>query len=189
MVARNLLVTHRHAPHNTFIVGQKLAVYPCSREFDTDPIAVQVVIIDETKDFIVLESHTELCSIPPSLTLPYLGQEYFLVGFSALTQSTSPIAVSRGIISSVNVDNLGHILGSSGTNPGDSGGGIFDVSSSALLGVNVGTDQIRLNMTMMLQDVHNTFTTCSAPRAHIIPSNVFRFAPTQLSSQEQEATR
>ena len=65
---------------------------------------------------------------------------------------------------------FGHTLGSSGTNPGDSGGGCFEEKSGCLIGINVGCENVRIDFAndtgnMIFEKISSRY----ASRAHIIP--------------------
>jgi len=167
-------------------LGQEPICYLCTREhkglnpgdkfqiytMNDEPVDVTVTVVKREMDFILLQSDKDVVKNPPKLASPYQGQEYFQFGLSATTQDKSPLSVSRGVISSNLLNSLGHMLGSAGANPGDSGGPCFDVNFQILFGVNVGVENVPITDGTTLFELG----TRHAARAHILPSTLIRGA-------------
>ena len=95
-------------------------------------------------------------------------------GLSATTQQESPFSVSEGVVSSSRYNKLGHMSGSAGANPGDSGGGCFD-SGSCLVGINVGCENVPISLEKDTgAQIYDKISSRYAARAHIIPIIIFQ---------------
>ena len=81
--------------------------------------------VAKDKDFVI--SSEDICKYRCSVELPYQGGEYIQVGLSATTKIECPFSLSKGIFTSVRPNTNGQILGSGGSNPGESGGGSFSI--------------------------------------------------------------
>ena len=137
---------------------------------------VKVVKTNAESDWVLLESDVDLCEKKPIWGPVVDGHRYVQLGLSALHQQESPFAISTGFVSSERPNVFGHTLGSSGANPGDSGGGCFDESSGCLVGINVGYENVSFNPDMdTVTQTYHKISTRFAARAHIIPVNSFQF--------------
>jgi hypothetical protein len=135
-----------------------------------------VVRTDSNFDWVLLECDKDLCEVEPRIGLTADGRDYIQLGLSAITQHDSPLSASKGVISSSRVSTFGHMLGSAGANPGDSGGPCFDMEYGELIGMNVGCENTPIypdNDT--LTDTYNKISSRYASRAHIVPTESFRF--------------
>lgn len=104
------------------------------------------------------------------------GRGYIQSGFSATTHNDSPFSLYKGVISSSRLNKLGHLLGSAGANPGDSGGPCFDESTGELIGMNVDCENIPISIYKDTGDqIYDKISSRYAVRAHIIPVNIFQF--------------
>ena len=125
-------------------------------------------------DWVLLKCDVDLCDKEPFWDLTVDGLDYIQLGLSAITQNDSPFSVSKGVISSSRLNRLGHILGSAGANPGDSGGGCFHVSNGSLIGINVGSEKVSINPEKdTITETYNKVSSRYAARAHIIPISIF----------------
>ena len=81
--------------------------------------------------YVLLHCEQDICSIELGRTIPWNGEQYIQIGLS--TSSQSPLfSVSRGVITSALYNKKDHLLGSAGSNPGDSGGGCFAENSNVI---------------------------------------------------------
>ena len=110
-----------------------------SRYIFSSQNCIFVIKVDKLKDLILLETDKDVCEVPPRLASPEEGEEYFQLGLSALTQENPPFSVTRGVFISREFSvGTSHYLGSAGSNPGDSGGGLcFSETQNLLFGINV----------------------------------------------------
>ena len=83
------------------------------------------------------------------------------------------VSVSNGVFCSCRINNLGHILGSAGANPGDSGGPCIDESSGDLIVMNVGSKNIHISGSDTVNEAYAKVSSRFAARAHIIPVGSF----------------
>ncbi|KAJ1499852.1 hypothetical protein HMI55_000612 [Coelomomyces lativittatus] len=80
------------------------------------------------------------------------------------------------MLNSSRLNKFGHLLGSAGANPGDSGGPCFDESTGELIGINVGCEKIPISMERDTgAQIYDKISSRYASRAHIIPVNIFQF--------------
>jgi hypothetical protein len=128
------MVTFAHTSHSMWQVGNNFVVYLPNRS----SVVAKVVIIDKKLDVIWLKTDTQMDIERASRFMPYPGEPYFQLGFSATQQMDSPLNVQLGLIASQSYDANGHIRGGSSSCPGDSGGPLFDFYSGQFLGITVG---------------------------------------------------
>ncbi len=81
-----------------------------------------------------------------------------MLGFSSRSQFDKNFSISNGLISSTTPDQFGHVRGTSGSNPGDSGGGVFCRFTGALIAICVGCDSTKLDQ----------MSSKYAPKAHLV---------------------
>ena len=86
---------------------------------------MRVVLRHEINDLVILEADRDVCDDELELRAPQTGTPYTQLGLSALMVEESPFSVSRGVFVSNKITREGHLLGTAGSNPGDSGGGAF----------------------------------------------------------------
>ena len=121
----------------------------------------------------LLESDKDLCENEPKKGY---ALEYIQLGLSATTQQESSLSISKGVISSSRFNKFGHLLGSTGANPGDSGGPCFDESTGALIGMNVGCENIPISMERDTgAQIYDKISSRYAARAHIISVHNFHY--------------
>ena len=164
-------VTFAHGEHQTLKPGMRMNIYPVEGKKEYD---VEVIKTNAEDDWVLLESGVDLCKDEPKMALTADGRAYIQLGFSATTQQESPFSTSQGVISSCRLNQFGHILGSAGANPGDSGGPCFNKSTSELIGMNVGCEKIPIDMEKDTgAQIYDKISSRYASRAHIIPVNSF----------------
>ena len=105
---------------------------------DDQLIECKVDTVNARLDVVFLMAQTPFVVEPIDISSVYEGELYFHLGFSNTTQHETPLSVTVANISSILLDTDGHILGSVGSNPGDSGGPVFSLLTGALLGMLVG---------------------------------------------------
>lgn len=163
---KNRLVTFCHGMHQRLKPGDVISIYSA---LDDNEFKATVVQCNSLRDYVILETEEAVCEKPPIMSAPYQGEEYVQFGFSATTQENSPLAITVGVFTSTEFSAVGHMLGSAGSNPGDSGGGCFSLSSRHLFGINVGSDNLPISGETTLNHLGSRFPSC----AHIVPSSVF----------------
>jgi hypothetical protein len=132
-------------------------------------------------DWVMLESSIDLCQDEPTWGVIADGRGYIQLGLSANTQHESPFSISKGVISSSRLNKLGHLLGSAGANPGDSGGPCFDESTSELIGINIGCENIPISIDKDTgAQIYEKISSRYASRAHIIPISTFQYQKSDL---------
>jgi hypothetical protein len=137
---------------------------------------VIVVKSNSSGDWVLLECMQDLCVREPDWELTADGRGYVQLGLSAYTQYESPFSNSRGVISSSRLSKDGHILGSAGANLGDSGGGCFDESTGRLIGINVGSERLVMNLDKdSANETFDKIISRHVARAHIVPICSFWF--------------
>ena len=136
---------------------------------------VKVRNVNIESDWVLLEADVDLCVDEPKKGLTVDGRGYIQFGLSATTQNDSPFSVSKGVISSSRLNKFGHLLGSAGANPGDSGGPCFDESTGELIGMNVGCENVPISIEEDTGAQIYRYTLRNAARAHIIPVSSFQF--------------
>jgi hypothetical protein len=102
--------------------------------------------INIESDWVLLEAAIDLCVDESKKGLTVDGRGYIQLGLSATTQNSSPFSLSRGVISSSRLNKFGHLLGSAGANPGDSGGPCFDESTGEFIGMNIGCQNVPISI-------------------------------------------
>jgi hypothetical protein len=165
---KSCAITFALQPHDTWQLGDTKDIF----QVDEPEVAYQmkVIHIDRAADFIVLKSQAgNVQDTEPTLCLPSIGSEYFQLGLSATSQLDSPLSLSKGVITSLKFNRNGHVLGSAGSHPGDSGGGCFGVETGLLYGINVGNDCLGITGNTTLTDLGTRYPA----RSHIVPSNLF----------------
>jgi hypothetical protein len=160
-----------------------LEIYTLSDMHGTRPIPVTVLQSNTKADWLLLESQTDLCTEEPQLGFVVEGRGYYQLGLSAMSQLTSPISFTKGVISSTNPNDAGHVLGSAGANPGDSGGGCFEESTGCLLGINIGAETTQLNFTHSAQQIMDNLSSRYSVRAHIVPITNFQYLLPEFTSK------
>jgi hypothetical protein len=136
---------------------------------DNTPYEARVIKVDQVNDLILLEADQDVCKVPPRTASPEEGEEYFQLGLSALTLENSPFLVKRGVFISREFSFGTKHLGSSGSNPGDSGGGCFSETQNLLFGINAGADTIPISENTTLNELGSRYHSI----AHIVPSAFF----------------
>jgi hypothetical protein len=117
-----------------------------------------------------------LCVEEPKKGLKVDGRGYIQLGISATTQHDSPFSTSKGVVSSSRLNIFGHLLGSAGANPGESGGPCFDELTGELIGMNVGCENVPISLEKDTGvQIYDKISSRYAARAHIIPVNSFQF--------------
>ncbi len=103
-------------------------------------IECTVDMVNPRLDVVYLIANEQFVVEPVTVDIKssYEGELYIHLGFSNTTQNQSPLSTTVANISSSRPDCDGHILGSVGSNPGDSGGPVFSFLSGELLGMLVG---------------------------------------------------
>jgi hypothetical protein len=171
IIGKRRAVTFAHTPHNTLKVGDEMEIWATENDAQYN---VKVLKINVESDWILLESEVNLCDEEPKKAATADGRRYFQLGLSATTQQESPFSVSEGVVSSSRYNKLGHMLGSAGANPGDSGGGCFD-SGGCLVGINVGCENVPISLEKDTgAQIYDKISSRYAARAHIIPIIVFQ---------------
>jgi hypothetical protein len=172
---KHRLVTFAHGPHADLKVGDELHVhsvaehkFSASDTNKTEGIKVKVIHRSEQCDFLVLDSGDKKLYDFDDFACSAVceGEEYLQLGLSALTQQ-EPFSVSRGIINSGNRNGNGHILGTSGSNPGESGGGCFSLKYDNFFGINVGCENLPISEMTTLRDLGTRYPA----RSYIVPSH------------------
>jgi hypothetical protein len=165
-IKKNRFASFAHEIHSQLKENTTINIYSV---LDDSRYEVKVIKVDAKKDFILMESDSDICENQPTLGVPYQGETYMQLGLSATAQDKSPYSVSKGVVTSVNNNSNGHFLGSAGSNLGESGGGCFSELDNTLYGINVGCDRIPIhdNTTLFQLGTRNP------ARAHIVPSLYF----------------
>ena len=164
------LVTFAHGHHSSLKIGENINIFSLSG----DKFCVTVKNVEKDKDFVILESSEDICEYRCSVDLPYQGGEYIQVGLSATTQVECQFSLSKGIFTSVCVNTNGQILGSGGSNPGESGGGCFSIHHAigipVFLGMNVGCEMVPISGSTTLYELGTRYPA----RALIVPAILFQ---------------
>jgi hypothetical protein len=173
VIKKRKAVTFAHNEHCALQPGMKIKIYSVDGKVEYD---VEVTKTNAKSDWVLLESDVDLCEEEPIWGPVVDGHRYIQVGLSAPHQKESPFAISTGVVSSERPNVFGHTLGSSGANPGDSGGGCFDEMSGCLVGINVGCENIPISLEKDTgAQIYEKISSRYAARAHIIPVNSFQF--------------
>ena len=162
-----------HNEHRTLEVGNIIKIYSLENGSQYE---VKVCKINIESDWVLLEAEIDLCVDEPNKGLTVDGRGYIQLGLSATTQNDSPFSLSKGVISSSRLNKFGHLLGSAGANPGDSGGPCFHESNGELIGMNVGCENVPINIEKDTgAQMYDKISSRYATRAHIIPVSSFQF--------------
>lgn len=173
VIKKRKAVTFAHNEHHTLQPGMSMKIYSIEENVEYD---VKVVNTNAESDWVLLESGVDLCEKEPIWGPVVDGHRYVQLGLSAPHQQESPFSISSEIVFSERPNVFGHTLGSSGANPGDSGGGCFHESSGCLVGINVGCENVSINPDKdTVNQTYNKISSRYAARAHIIPINSFQF--------------
>jgi hypothetical protein len=173
VIKKRTAVTFAHGEHQTLKPGMSMKIYSIEGNVEFD---VKVVKTIAESDWVLLESGVDLCEDEPIWGPVVDAHRYIQLGLSARHQKESPFAISTGVICSQRPNVFGHTLGSSGANPGDSGSPCFDVSTSELIGINVGCENIPISMENDTgAQIYDKISSRYASRAHIIPVSCFQF--------------
>jgi hypothetical protein len=173
VIKKRRAITFAHNEHSTLQPGMSMKIYSIEGNVECD---AKVVKTSTESDWVLLETDIDLCEDEPKKGLTVDGRGYIQLGLSATTQQDSPFCTSKGVISSSRLNKFGHLLGSAGANPGDSGGPCFDESTGELIGMNVGCENVPFNPDMdTVTQTYHKISSRFASRAHIIPVNSFQF--------------
>jgi hypothetical protein len=182
VIEKRRAVTFAHGEHQTLTLGSTTKIYSVEGEMSYD---VKVLDMRAKNDWVMLESCIDLCQVEPTWGVIADGRGYIQLGLSAKTQQESPFSISKGVISTSRLNKLGHLLGSAGANPCDSGGPCFDESTSELIGINVGCENIPITIDKdTLSMVYSKISSRYASRAHIIPISTFQFQKSDLEVKD-----
>ena len=174
IIEKRKAVTFAHGEHCALQPGMSIKIYSIEGDIECE---VKVFKTNARSDWVLLESGVDLCEDEPKKGLTTDGHGYIQLGLSATTQQESPFSTSKGVISSSRLNKFGHILGSAGANPGDSGGPCFDESTWELIGMNVGCENVPINPDKdTVTQTYDKISSRYAARAHIIPIASFQFA-------------
>lgn len=106
------MVTFAHKMHQALRIGSEISIYSGQ---NNEKFRAIVVNRDDVRDFVILSTKEDVCDSPPRLHAPRLGEDYVQLGFSAVTQENSPLAVDTGVFTSIEyMPQSRHILGSAG---------------------------------------------------------------------------
>jgi hypothetical protein len=133
-------VTYAHGDHSTLKAGDTFTIYSIRTN---SKFVVKVVQVNSAVDCVLLEAETDLCQEEPKAGMTIDGRGYVQLGLSA-NQTDYPVTVSRGVISSSHVTKFGHISGSAGAQPSDSGGPCFDEVTCEFIGINLGCESVSI---------------------------------------------
>jgi hypothetical protein len=112
-------VTFAHNENSTLKPGMSIKIYSIEGNIECD---AKVVKKNAESNWILLETGVDLCEKDPIWGPVVVGHRYIQLRLSAPHQKESHFAISTGVVSSERPNLYGHTLGSSGANPGDSGG-------------------------------------------------------------------
>lgn len=173
IITKRRAATFAHNEHHTLQPGNNIKIYSTEGNVQYDVIVVKT---NAESDWVLLESDVDLCEEEPKKGLTVDGRGYIQLGLSATAQQDSPFSTSKGVISSSRLNKVGHLLGSAGANPGDSGGPCFDESTGELIGMNVGCENVSIHPDKdTVAQTYNKISSRYAARAHIIPVNCFQY--------------
>jgi hypothetical protein len=173
VIKKRRAITFAHNEHSTLQPGMSMKIYSIEGNVECD---AKVVKTSTESDWVLLETDIDLCEDEPKKGLTVDGRGYIQLGLSATTQQDSPFCTSKGVISSSRLNKFGHLLGSAGANPGDSGGPCIDESTGELIGMKVGCENVPFNPDMdTVTQTYHKISSRFASRAHIIPVNSFQF--------------
>jgi hypothetical protein len=143
IIKKRTAITFAHNEHRTLEVGKIIKIYSIENGSQYD---VKVCKINIESDWVLLEAEINLCADEPKKGLTVDGRGYIQLGLSATTQNDSPFSLSKGVIRSSRLNKFGHLLGSAGANPGDSGGPCFNESNGELIGMNVVCENVSISI-------------------------------------------
>ncbi len=173
VIKKRKAITFAHNEHSALELGMSIKIYSIEGNVECN---AKVVKTSAESDCVLLETDIDLCEDEPKKGLTVDGRRYIQLGLSATTQQDSPFSTSKGVISSSRLNKFGHLLGSAGANPSDSGGPCFDESTGELIRMNVGCENIPI---IMERDtgvpIYDKISSRYAARAHIIPVSSFQF--------------
>ena len=182
VIEKRRAVTFAHGEHQTLTLGSTTKIYSVEGEMSYD---VKVLDMRAKNDWVMLESSIDLCQVEPTWGVIADGRGYIQLGLSATTQQESPFSISKGVISTSRLNKLGHLLGSAGANPGDSGGPCIDESTSELIGINIGCENIPISIDKDTgAQIYDKISSRYASRAHIIPISTFQFQKSDLEVKD-----
>ena len=118
------LISFKHGSHVHAVEGTVLTLQSATA-LESHHFDVRVVHVDAKKDFIIVEANQIVCEFPPYIEFPTPGKKYYLFGLSIGGGRSSNLSISFGVVTSPEPDRNGYITGSSGSFPGDSGGGLY----------------------------------------------------------------
>lgn len=134
IINENTLCTFAHG-RESWEIGKVIRVTLSDRR----KVNATVARIDRKLDVIWLRTEEKVCDAAPDSNLLSEGVTYFVIGCSG-RQLQEPFALSEGILCSSRLTKHGHILGTSGSAPGDSGAPVFWKSIGFLVGMVVGAE-------------------------------------------------
>jgi hypothetical protein len=173
IIKKRTAITFAHNEHRTLEVGNIIKIYSLENGSQYD---VKVCKINIESEWVLLEAEIDLCVDEPKKGLTVDGCGYIQLGLSATTQNDSPFSLSKGVISSSRLNKFGHLLGSAGATPGDSGGPCFDESTCELIGMNVDCENVPISIEKDTgAQIYDKISSRYAARAHIIPVSSFQF--------------
>lgn len=135
--------------------------------FDNSKHVCEITKIDHQLDVIYLESTDELIKPEGTRRIPGFRLKYLLLGYSVKTVPHS-LSITEGLITSDEANGRRHILGSSGSNLGDSGGPVVEPFTQKLLGMNVGNEMMEVDEATKLGDLGTRY-----PARNYIVSTIF----------------
>lgn len=160
VIDRHRLCTFAHGDHENWHPGTRVTIRLANRK----ELVATVVSVNRNLDVVWLETEEPVCNEKPDTTLPGEKTSYFVIGHSGRQLLNDPRTISEGIISSARITEKGHILGSSGSSPGDIGSPVFRKSTGDLMGMVVGGENVQVRR---LGD--GSFVVDSPSRAFIVP--------------------
>jgi hypothetical protein len=173
VISKRRAITFAHDIHSTLKVGDYMQIYSMESSKSPKEYSVKVSLMNVAADWILLESEEDLCEKEPPIGVTADGRKYIQFGLSARSQNESRFSVSDGVISSSCINKFGHVLGSAGADPGDSGGPCIDEISGELIGMNVGSENIHISGSDTVNEAYDKVSSRFASRAHIIPVSSF----------------
>ncbi|KAI1730604.1 hypothetical protein Ddc_03310 [Ditylenchus destructor] len=176
VLTKRFAATYRHIDHKKWEINQKIQLKTLAH-FEARSFKTVVIGIYEENDFILLDCEEEnLCEEEPHIVLPWQGAEYTLLGLSNL-EVHGKFSIRHGRISSREVTPKNHLLGDSGSRPGDSGGPLFHSQDGTLFGMNVscdGTEILVLRDETTYQEIRNNFSSRFPSRCHFVPATLMK---------------
>ncbi|KAI6173703.1 hypothetical protein M3Y98_01110300 [Aphelenchoides besseyi] len=163
-------VSFNHGPHqnwNSNSVQDQTSVTICSQAGQEFP--TQLIECNADMDYVVVRSEVPLVLVPQTISLPRKLERYILLGYPNVSSSYQAL---EGIFSSVQLNSKGRMRGSSGSQPGYSGGPIFNYKGE-LLGINVANESstkfIGLSGRTMMDELFNEINAAFLSRSVIVP--------------------